>query len=358
MITIVANGIEYKQLVSISVESSLRALARSFSIEIVRPLNEQLPFRGGEQIQILIDDELVCDGFVDVVTEEYSANGKVVSLQGRSKAQDLIDSNLLPLTISGNVSLVKVIENVISQIGLDLKVINKVSDLKDFDSAEDKIGAEGGESAFFFIDELARKRQVLLTSDASGNVVITRTGTARNDILLKNIVNGDSNFISGGVTYNASDIYNKYVVLSQLNTTTDLFSLDSDQAVSQQAESLNKNIRPRQLVMISEKSSSNDELKKRADWKNNISTANKRRYNIIVQGFRQEGTGVWETNTLQRVVDEFADINDTLLIDSVRFTQSAGEGSTTILSLVDKSAYDQLLAEPIAKEEVDNGLFA
>lgn len=357
MITIESDtGIQYSNILSVDVGMSLAALVRDFTINVAQPGKQALPFKGGEQIRIWVDNELACDGFVDAVTPGYSKDGHTVALQGRSKAQDLVDSSLFPIAINTSISLVKVIELVISQIGLDLRVINQISDLEDFDPAEDKIGAASGENAFSFIDTLARKRQVLLTSNAQGDIIISRSGTSQNQVSLRNLITGDSNILSGKASYNTSKRFNKYAFISQLNTTTPGFTLDSKVASDQLAISVDTPIRARQMVMVAEKASSNGQLQPRADWQNNMAKANSRIYSVTVQGVRTQGGEIWQPNRLQAVADDFSEINEVMLIDSVRFNQTKTTGTVTSLSLVDRTAYDQQLAEPVASKDTSNGL--
>ena len=54
----------------------------------------------------------------------------------------------------------------------------------------------------------------------------------------------------------------------------------------------------------------------------------------------------WELNKIIEVEDDFADINEQLLVNSIRWKESIGSGSTTILGLVRKDAYSQELSNP------------
>ena len=341
MITIEANGTEYTRTISVEVELSVTTLVRSFVIVVARPNNEPLPFKGGEEIKIKDGSTVICDGFIDVVSPSYSKTEHTVTLQGRSRAQDLVDSALTPLTINADISLTKCIQLAIDQIGINLSVTNNVTGLEDFNAAEDRIGNEVGENAFLFIDKLARKRQVLLTSDAVGNISIERSGSLMLSESIINTIGGSGNVISGEATYNTSKRYNKYIVMSQLNTTTPDYSSSEDSTVDQQGLSVDTQFtRPRQFVIQSEKASSGDQCQKRADWQNNIARANSRIYLATIKGV------VTSINALQFINDEFAGINEIMLIKSITITQSKDAGTLSTISFVDKNAFDQQLAKP------------
>lgn len=359
MITAVINGDTYTDFISVSLGQSLSAIARDFNIVVAQPQGNTLPFKGGESIQIFIDNELNLEGSIFRVDPIYSKDSHTISISGRSKVADLIDSTLLALSLSADMSLQKIIEQVIKQLGLTLSVQNQVSGLEDFKKAEDKISAEPGDNAFEFIDKLARKRQVLLTSDAPGNIIITRNGKAENKTTLNNPVNGTSgNIISSTISYDMSNRYNKYVVKSQKNGSADFFggNLDPVSFVDQKGEQIDSSIRVgRQLVMQAEKSSTDEQSAQRAIWNANIARVNSRKYSVILQGVRpKKGSPIWEVNKLQPVKDDQAGIDEIMLINSIKFTQSKAAGTRTQLGLVEKDAYTVELSQPIPSEKKDS----
>ena len=363
MITIEAQGIQYEKVLSVECGGSLGAIARDFSITVARPNNRPLPFKGGEKVKIRIDGELFLDGFIYIVSPGYSKKTHTVTLTGRSKAGNFVDSGLFPFALTGSVTLEAAIQHAIDQIGLDLKAINTVKDLEPFNEAEDKIVADVGENAFAFADKLAKKRQTLLTSDAVGNIIIARTGTEQVNVSLRNIIGGSSNNIIDGIaSYDLSGRFSKYAVLSQLNETAGSQGGEQDPEAStdQRAEAIDSEIQKlglkRQFVQKAEKRSSNEQCQSRATWQGNIKRAKYRTYRVIVKGVRPEGGSIWDTNKLIQVNDEYASVNEIMLIDSVRFSQSRSGGTRANLGLVDKDAYSLSLKEPPPAKRQDNSL--
>ena len=358
MITVEVEGIQYEQLISIEIGMSLSAIARDFSFTIAQPGGTVLPFVGGEEIKIFVDGELRLDGSIFTVTPSYSKGEHSITMTGRSRVADLVDSTLLPFSIDSNISLQKVIERVISELGLSLSVINEISGLADFNEAEDKIAAEPGDSAFAFIDALARKRQALLTSDPGGNIIITRNGTEQNPVVLSNPASGvDGNILRASISYDLNNRFNKYVVMSQKNGAASAFggNLDPDSFVDQQGEQIDTSVRAgRQQVIQAEKASSSEESRNRAIWQANIDRVRSRKYSVTVQGTRPKGGDIWETNKLQQVVDDQSGVNEVMLIDSVRFSQSRRTGTQTQLGLVDREAYSVSLSEPPPSQQSEN----
>lgn len=358
MITVEVDGVQYNRFLSIELGMSLSGLARDFNMTVAQPSGTALPFKGGEPIKIFVDGDLRLDGSIFTVAPGYSKNSHDIAMTGRSRVADLVDSSLLPLSITADISLQKVIEQVISQLGLNLSVTNEITGLADFTSTEDKISAEPGDGAFEFIDTLARKRQALLTSDAKGNVIITRNGTQENPVTLFNPAGGTGgNIISARVSYDLNRRFNKYIVMSQKNASADVFagSLDPELFVDQRGEQIDRSIRTgRQLVIQAEKASSSDQSLSRAIWESNIHRVNSRKYSVTVQGTRPKGGDIWEVNRLQKVIDNQSGIDELMLIDTVRFSQIKSGGTLTQLGLVDKDAYSVSLSEPPPAAKKDN----
>lgn len=360
MITVEAGGQNYSNLISVEMGSSLDSLAGDFSFTLAQPENKQLPFKGGEPVKIFIDGFLRLDGAIDEVNTISTKKAHNVVMTGRSAVADLLDSTLLPLSIDSDISLQKVIEFVLDQIGLEVFVLNEVADLTDFKSSEDQISAEAGEGCFAFIDKLARKKQVLLTGDSFGNIVITRNGTEQNKQALINQI-GLGNMVSSSVSYNLTKRFNRYTVMSQGNgASTSLQKFfDAKSFVNQQGSQTDDKIRTsRQKVIQAEKSTANENAAQRATWEANIARANSRKYSVTVRGVKPKDGKVWEFNRLQEVRDDTAGINEVMLIKSVRFLQSKAGGTITKLGLVDKDAYSVALEEPTIEKKESNSLVA
>jgi len=206
-------------------------------------------------------------------------------------------------------------------------------------------GASVGEGLFDFIEKYARKRQVLLSSDGDGNIVLNRAGTSRALTPLLNKLNGQSNNIkSGNISYDTTQRFNKYIMQSQLNNSavSNSSGTNTQDAVSQEGQATDNKIRAsRQIELVSNSSDSSVTLKDLASWHANLRRVRGTIYDVVVQGFYQDesNTRLWVNNELVRVEDDFADVKATLLIRSVRYKFDLESGSTTKLSLVDKDAY-------------------
>lgn len=358
-ILIEVNGIEYKNFKSASVSLQLDAIAGFFGFDAVSTKARPLPIRQGDECRIVVDGEPVMTGYIETVNVDYSSNNHSIGISGRSKTADIIDSTINTLEIKPPISLRSAILKVISHIGASIDVIDNVGTLKRFNQAEDILSPEVGQNAFDFIEKLARKRQVLLTTDGDGNIVITRSGTDLAPVALQNVIGGANNNIEGAsVSYNQTSRYNKYIVASQMNPVALNLSGDaSAKTISDQKSDqvIDSEIRTsRQLIIQAENASSAGQALDRAKWEANIRKTRSIVYSTTLPNF-SEGGKLWMPNQLTSIKDDFAGIDAEMLVNTVTFSLDTS-GASTDLAFVDKNAYTLKLQEPEKGESKGVGL--
>lgn len=355
------SGVQYGRFTEASATISLDTIARGFSFTATATEGKPLPFKGGEPCRVIVDGSPVITGFIETVDVDYDSRSHSITIQGRSKTGDLVDSSLEPIEFNTPISLKKVIEKVISQIGLAILVVDNSGGITDFNEAEDKIGPAVGENAFEFIERLARKRQVLLTSDGDGNVVITRSEPTLIDVNLQNIIqSNNNNIIAGSVSYDHTERFRDYVVKSQQNTSSLNFggSLDLSEVVNQGGSALDTAVRQgRQMVQRAEKASSSAQARERAIWEANIRRTRSSVYSATVNEYRTADGQLWTVNNLLLITDQFADIDARMLLNSIEFTFGVSDGRQTVLGFVDKDSYKVDISEPEPVDKVGDDLF-
>jgi prophage tail gpP-like protein len=355
------NGNEYFNFVSANCSLRLDALSNTFSFEAVAPEDEPLPFKGGESCRIIVSGEVVLTGSIEVVNINYNEDDHTINISGRDKTGDLLDStldNIDDLRGEG-LTLKAIIEKVISSLGLDLQVIDEVNP-EPFNAAEDVSSPEPGDNAFQFIEKYARKRQVLLTSNADGNVVIASNSGIQADGVVQHIIGSeDNNVLNSNFSYDITGRFNAYKMASALNPTPLNLAGDTGLAslVNQGGRVFDETIRKgRQLVLISETPFSDKNCENRAKWEADIRKARGLAYSATVNGFRiANDTGaLWRTNRLYQIVDDFVGKIEPMLCNSVSFNFNNTTGSTTDLGFVGQKAYTLFLEEPDTSEVASN----
>lgn len=349
-ITLQVGGVEYTNFISATASVALDTLANDFSLQAVLPAGGSFPIPLGSACTVQVDGRRVVTGYVESITGNYDANSHVVVLTGRDRTADLLDSSIGVLDdIRAPITLKSIIEKVVAHIGSDLLVIDEATP-EPFNEAEDLVKSEPGENAFQFVEAYAQKRQVILTSNADGNVVITNSSTVSSGAVLQNsTTSAGNNIVSAQWSALAGDLFNKYILKAQLDVVAlDLSGASSDAGlVSQQGIATDKDVRAgRQMVTVDDKGFSNDQLKSRAEWSKKIRQSRSLLYNCTVSGFTNSVGDVWDVNKLVTVVDAYADVDRDLLLNSITYVFDA-QGSVSHLAFVPANAYKILLNEPV-----------
>ena len=172
------NGQDFTNFISASAALSMETAASAFAFKATADPDNLFPIPNGSLVEILADDIKVITGYVEKLGVGYAGREHTITVQGRSLLADLIDSTVGEVKeFEGQVNLEDIIRATLNSIDLsNIKIINQAGSIRNFD-ASDITSAETGQNAFDFIESYARKRQVLLTTNGDGNLVIARAST-------------------------------------------------------------------------------------------------------------------------------------------------------------------------------------
>ena len=367
MIELVVNSQTYTNFENIEVKSSLTTIGRSFVFRAYSNAKQAFPFSVNDPCQVKIDGVLVLTGFVEITEATYNHKSHAILISGRSKTADVIDSSLGgDLEFTGSTSLKRLIETTLAQANITgINVIDTVGNIPVFPVTELESPATGT-TVFAFIERFCRKRQVLVTTNGAGDIVIARGENQQERFTLLNTFATPStnNILTGSVTFDASKRFRKYVVHSGGNPAGGGLILGPEDdvaavnkvvtaSVGEAEDPGDETIVPvvrtsRQMHIVSETASTNDICILRATWQANINRVKSFKYKVTVQGFTNELTGnVWEPNFQVKVNDVFANVKGQFLIESVAYRVSTTKGSTTELTLVIPDAYKVIAEEPL-----------
>jgi prophage tail gpP-like protein len=342
-LTVEINGIVYKNFVTARVTRSMRTLLGDFEFIATANTANVLPLKVGDQVKILADGATVMTGYADPLEIEYSVGSHSFSVSGRDIAQDLVDSTLKGAKNFSGGTLTNLIEKVIANLGIPIKVINNVTGLEPFESIS---SATVDQRAFEFLESYSRKRQVLLTTDSDSNIVITRTATELSGIYLNHVkfdAERLNNILSARISFNNTNRFNTYQARGNDNPSLgDSFSITStpEEIVSIKSSAVDSKIRStRFFEFTAEESMRASDLGKRAQWEANIRRANSFSYTCVIQGYSDSFGNVWKPNTLVVVDDQFMGVQSKLLISDVVFMYDRRNGSTTELTLTLPDAF-------------------
>lgn len=356
MITIEVDGREYADFLSAGVDRSVDTLAGAFSFVATARVGRTYPIRVGQACKVFVSGVKQIDGFVESVGVSYSGGSHTISISGRDKSADLIDSTIGPnIDLKGPITLAGVCKAVIAEMGVGMTVASNVQGLAPFKDSE-IASAEIDKQGFAFLESFARQRQVFLTGDGAGNLVIARAGSAKSGTGLQNVLDGQKNNIKESSSSNdVSQRFNLYDVAAQLNVSAFDTDVSSESIANQGGGAIDGDIRAsRRLYFQAEKSADGNTSRERATWEANIRRARSSTYSATVAGFQQEDGSLWSLNQLVSVNDEFADIRAEMLVWSLKFRYSVIGGSTTSIDLVPPDALKLVSEEPVSQKKTDS----
>jgi prophage tail gpP-like protein len=346
------NGVEYEDWVSAQVQIRLDALSNTFGFEAAIASAGVVPFVGNEPCKVRIDGEPVLTGHIELINIDTSHDSQRIDVQGRDRTGDLLDSQIAVLDeLNANgLTLRRIAEIIIEHIGSNIEVVDEAGPAP-FNLAEDGIAPEVGQDAYEFLEILARKRSVLLTSDADGNLVITRNfGRPVNAYLQHIAASSTNNVLRSSISQDMTGRYNLYYMSSQLNplAISNAGSISNAQLVDQSGITRDELVRAgRQLVLVSEAMYSSDEARDRVWWERITRWARSTVYTAWVDGFRNQTGELWGTNELVQVVDELCGIDAEMLVAGVGFYSDTNEGDRTQLTCLRRNAFSP---EPVPAE--------
>lgn len=346
MITLEVDGTEFSGFTSANVTRSMLSISGGFTISSSAQPGKPYPIKLGQKCIVKVDGNVFLTGFVDDVNPSYSGGenpNHTVTFSGRDKTQDVIDSTVgdvkefeTPITLE---SIIKTVTG--------LSVINNVSGLRQFEQSELE-SSEIGETQFDFIKKLANKLSVLLTTDGKGAIVITRTGTDNAPGDLVNIIgNNGNNVTSGSGTVSTRNRYGKYVARSQLNPSATIFketpvNVSSPKGEAEDSEMIAMGRGDRVLEYYVKGSLNSEQLTDDAKWQANVRRSKSNAANLTTALHSVNGK-IWQPNTRVSVKDEFLNIDQDMLIESVTFkdelSNEGGMGSITEFKIAPPDAY-------------------
>ena len=366
MIRIAVNGIPYTDFISATATISLESLANDFSFT-ASAVGDFPPLRQGDAVVVTVDNVGVLTGSIDEVNGQDQEGGHLVTYTGRDKTGDLLDSQINvmdDIRAADNLTLKRIIETVIKHLGLSLKVVDDLNPTP-FNEAEDVIAPKVGQNAYEFIATFAAKRQALLSSTSSGDVLITQSSPNDSGAVVQRLTGADSNnILTQDWVLNASLRFNKYIYRGQLDPSALNFGGESDSTTveDQGGEAIDPDIRiGRQSVKVesdvsskgdfgvtTSMSYSSEQLKDRAKWAKQLAMAKANRFTCAVQGHQMPNGRVWQTNTLVQVNSDVDNINSKMLINMLTFSQGEAQPTLTTLECVERNVYtinEKILAQ-------------
>lgn len=342
MLEIRSKGRAYTLWETATFSRSLDTNCGQFSFTSSNPFNQSYPLRIGDNVQIIVNGFSVINGFIDKINASGDLNGHRLTIAGRDKVSDLIDSSVPDSAkiMKGPISLKAMAEKIIAALGASIKVVDASGGIDDFTGSELQ-AAECGQKCMEFLVSFARKRQVYLITNGSGDLVIFKPLGQKITTPLLHVHDGANNNVkTAELELDISNRFNKYVVRSQKNTAADPFADYNAGTVSVTGTAVDPEIRTtRYLEIRAEQAMSAAEGARRADEESNLRRAKGLTYTSVVIGDSQADGRPWDIGYLVDAFDDFNGVRGELLMFSISTKIDLSSGSETTIGASPADAY-------------------
>lgn len=376
-LTLKVNGQVFSGWKSVRVRHSIEQISGTFDITYTErwpgeTIGWVIP--AGEYCEVLIGEHTVISGYVDKPTVGYDGNSHTLRVTGRDRTGDLVDCSAPSKAFSG-LTFKQLADELCKPFGIT--VYDETVDEKKLTVSQKKIGKKGtkpkakrvgaalpkaacqsSETVFRMLQRLARNEGVLLVSDAEGGLLLTRAGRAgRVGVTLEL----GKNILSAEFEESQVNLFSEITVKGQASTQ------DADGAGKMEnwlspkhtvsrgnagtAKTGNSQItRYRPLIIVAEAQADARRVKQRAEWEASNREAKSRTYKATVQGWypSDQDRDIWRINSMVRVVDAWARIDEDWLLAAVDFTLS-DSGTLAALEFTSPKAFDELPELPQPK---------
>ncbi len=342
-VVLTVGSVRHSGWTDIAVTRSLLRAAHSFELTLTNRWDngQPRPVRAGERAKLSLGNELLVSGLIDTVQPQYTDTEYSIRVKGRSAVANLIDCSTTGQEFK-NQTLLQIANNLAGRFGVAVRVADGV----DIGARFASVRLDPAQPMFEFLELLARMRGVLLTSNANGELVITRAGTRHADTALEL----GKNVVAANGQVSLENTFRRYTVIAQQGENP-LLTIEGG-AYPQHSES---NFAPvhaaRELVIEMDGPADIAACKQRAIWERNARYGRSRQTTFTVRGFQKKPNGrSWQPNEKVQVRDDFMAVNGERLIVETRLILDE-DGSRTELDVQPVEAFSvQPLPEPSADE--------
>lgn len=350
-VIVILNGSPFTGWEDVKISQAFDQATGEGELTISEQPGNPLPADVGDTAQIILAGQPVLTGHVHAVHARHDHKRHPIRLTLRDKTQDLIDSTIGPKQeYPAETTLKKVAEGTLQKMGL--------SSIGVIDKANPDPYRKGGElpkamrdtGGFDWLDMWARKRQVVLTTDGKGNLVIDRNQKRRlGGFLYKSFEDSPLNNILRA-EYSNSDFgrHNKHVCAGQKSPNDPDWETKAKGYAPGQADPMSKNVREaidssvrpeRRLHYTAGVGVEGDSPERAAKWRANLARARKYTFNATVAGFTCQSGQLWWPGFVIPVRDDHFLISDELFIKEVTFHKDWKGGATTQVHCTFGDAY-------------------
>jgi len=324
-VTLSVNGKDYGGFKSARIEAGIERQARSFEVSVTDhwpgSAEQTRRIKPGDLCEVKIGEDLVCTGYVDSTPIDYDADGITVMVRGRSKTADLVDCSADKPTEKGQFKGLKaeaIATKIAKQYGLKVKVET------DTGAAITDHQVQQGETAFENLDRLARQRQIIISDNAAGDVVLLTAGSGGK---AKSTLELGVNILSASAGFDYTEVYSEYKVKGQKSRGGDDADWDANSAagLSSQGKATDTSLKRHRVLVVRQSGQADaGTCQKRAEHEQRIRAAKAGEIRYLVAGWRQQDGTLWQPNQTVAIKDSIMQVEKDLLVSEVIWTLDEG----------------------------------
>ncbi|RDB35046.1 MAG: hypothetical protein DCC88_12170 [Spirobacillus cienkowskii] len=329
MIQLKANGKIFEGWLTASVTRSLAAVSGAFEIGYTDRWSgqgEKWQLKAGDLCELSYKGKPIICGYIDSVSSQYGSSERSLSVQGRDKTGDLVDScNISEAKEFKGKSLKQLAELLAAPFGIAVHGKSAAAQ-----ASLPQISVQHNETVWESIDRYVKFQGVLAYPDAKGGLVLADVGS----VVAATLREGE-NILSCSVEHNESEKFATYVVVGNTR------NADEPHKTARGEVSDSSVKRPRLKSIVSHKAITEAEAKERAKWEMAQRVAQSLRVTVeCVDWLNPSSQQIWEINTLVTIKAPACGLEGDFLIEETRFSCNEN-GLKTSLKLVLKDAYTQ-----------------
>lgn len=336
-VSLIVDGNRYAGWKDVSVIRTIESLAGSFSLSVAESAADAAvwPIETEDECLVQIDGETVVDGWIGTDSPSFSGTTVAHAYKGKDRPAALVECSAdLDKWTFRNATVVDIARKLATPFGIFVSVQSGLELLK----APKKVVVSQGDTAFSALEAVAKASGVIVVSDGTGGILITRSGTSRAS---ENLIEGE-NLLTGSIEYEASERFSRYIVSTKIQ------SEDSGRKTRIREEATDLGVRrtDRALIIRPDTGLTPEYAKQLADWNARIRAARAASASVTVHGWKQSDGKLWPLNVVTRVRSETLRIDRDMLISQANHTKGEDGGEITVLRVVRPDAFTP---EPQAK---------
>lgn len=328
-IYLTVNGVDFVGWQSCDLSFSMEDIARRATVPVDLIPGHPPAINRQDRVGIRIHNTVLMTGIVMAAEPFYRYNDCGIKVVARDITGDLIKASAMHKGGQWkNAKLDVIVADLLKPFGIKLRVLDDVGAvIKEFK-------LEHGETVLDAVARLAKKRQMILTSNPAGEAVLCRTGKTR---VAGAIVRGQ-NVIEMDAIGTDEDRMGEYIMFGQSDVADDF-----EHAKSKKARVADKEItRYLPLLMNAEGKPDQADLQKQIEHQMRVRRGHAYGLKYKIEGWTTLGQA-WDINQRVPIYDDMVGLNgEEWLISEIQYTVDVKDGDVRNVTVRPIEAYDIL----------------